>query len=107
MTVRTILFAAAISLSTAAMSADAPSLSVGLLVTVIIQAVPSGASLQRDEPPAVLTDMPDIIDMSYASPDTWHALPPQFDNYEKPPLPALEPNEADLTSSRTRLADLN
>ena len=82
-------------------------LSVGLLSTALIQPVPSGASSQRDEPPAVATDMPDIIDMSYASPDTWHALPPQFHIHEKPPLPALEPNEVDLPSSRTNLAFLN
>ena len=82
-------------------------LSIGLLGTGLLQAVPSGASSQRDEPPAVVTDMPDIIDMSYASPDTWHALPSQFHIHEKPPLPALEPNEVDLPSSRTRLAVLN
>ena len=82
-------------------------LSVGLLGTALIQPVPPGASSQRDEPPAVVTDMPDIIDMSYASPDEWHALPPQFHIHEKPPLPALEPNEVDLPSSRTKLAVLN
>lgn len=81
-------------------------LSVGL-GTALIQPVPSGASSQRDEPPAVVTDMPDIIDMSYASPDAWHALPPRFDIHEKPPLPALEPNEVDFPSSRTKLAVLN
>ena len=83
-------------------------LSVGLLGTALIQPVPPGASSQRDEPPAVVTeDMPDIIDMSYASPDAWHALPPQFHIHEKPPLPALEPNEVDLPLSRTKLAVLN
>jgi len=82
-------------------------LSTTLLGTALIQPVPSGASSQRDEPPAVVTDMPDIIDMSNASPDTWHALPPQFHIHEKPPLPALEPNEVDLPLSRTRLAVLN
>ncbi len=82
-------------------------LSVGLLGTALIQPVAPGASSQRDEPPAVVTDMPDIIDMSYASPDAWHALPPQFHIHEKPPLPALEPNEVDLPSPRTRLAVLN
>jgi hypothetical protein len=82
-------------------------LSVGLLGTALIQPVPPGASSQRDEPPAVFTDMPDIIDMSYASPDTWHALPPQFHIHEKPPLPALEPNEVDLPTSRITLAVLN
>ena len=83
-------------------------LSVGLLGTVLIQPVPSGASSQRDESPAVLTDMPDSIDTSYASPDAWHALPPLMHIHEKPPLPALEPpHEVDLPSSRTKLAVLN
>lgn len=79
-------------------------LSVGLLGTALIQPIPSGAGGQRDEPPAVVTDMPDIIDMSYASPDAWHALPPPIPFHEKPPLPALEPNEVELPSSRTKLA---
>ena len=82
-------------------------LSVGLLGTALIQPVAPGASSQRDEPPAVVTDMPDIIDMSYASPDGWHALPPQFHIQEKTPLPALEPNEVDLPLSHTKLAALN
>jgi hypothetical protein len=81
-------------------------LSVGLLGTALIQPVPSGAGEQRDELPAVVTDMPDVIDMSYASPDAWHALPPAY-LLEKPPLPALEPNEVDLPSSLTKLAVLD
>jgi hypothetical protein len=82
-------------------------LSVGFLGTALIQPVPSAASSQRDEPPAVVTVMPDIIDMSYASPDAWHALPPQFHIQEKTPLPALEPNDVDLPFSHTKLAVLN
>jgi hypothetical protein len=46
-------------------------LSVVLLGIVLIQPVSSGAGERRDELPAVVTDMPDVIDMSYASPDTW------------------------------------
>ena len=30
---------------------------------------------------AAVTDMPDIIDMSYADPKTWHSLPPAAQVY--------------------------
>jgi hypothetical protein len=83
-------------------SGDEPPAMFRLLGTALLQPVPS-----RHEPPAVVTDMPDIIDMSYASPDAWHALPPPIRLHEKPPLPALEPNEVDFPSSRTKLAVLD
>jgi len=78
-------------------------LSVVLLGIALTQPVRSGAAEQRNELHAVVTDMPHAIDMSYASPDTWHALPTPTYLQEKPPLPALEPNEVDLALSLTRL----
>lgn len=77
-----------------------------LLGLVFVQPVSSGAGERRDELPAAVTDMPDVIDISYASPDTWHALPPSIYPHEKPPLPALDPNEVDLPSFPTQIAIL-
>jgi len=79
-------------------------LSAVFLGTVLFQPVPSGAGERGGELPAAVTDMPDVIDMSYASPDTWHALLPSIYLQEKPRLPAFEPNEVELPSSPTKLA---
>ncbi|MGH6735319.1 MAG: hypothetical protein ACRECX_04470 [Methyloceanibacter sp.] len=81
-------------------------LSAVFLGAALVQPVPSGAG-ERGELPAAVTDMPEAIDMSYASPDTWHALPPSTNLHEKSPLPALEPDEVDLPSSPTTLAVLD
>lgn len=81
-------------------------LSIVLLGAVLIQPVPSGA-FERGNLPAAVVDMPKVIDMSYASPDTWHALPPSIYVYEKTPVLLLEPNELDLPTSPTKLAVLH
>jgi len=84
-------------------------LSVLLLGALVIQPARSGASEQADEVHAAVVDIPDIIDMSHASPDTWQTLLPPNDLYDEPPISVRKPDEADLPTpprQPTNLADL-
>jgi hypothetical protein len=60
-----------------------------------VQSALSGASEQRDEVHAAVVDIPDVIDMSYGSPDTWQTLDPLKKSYANPPVPVPKPDEVD------------
>jgi len=63
-------------------------LSVGLVVFVAY-GVTVGYASERH---AVIVDTPEIITMTYASPDTWHTLPPpvQLNEQLAPTTPELD-----------------
>jgi hypothetical protein len=46
---------------------------------------PCVQSTEQDEVHAVVVDMPEVISLSYASPDTWDELPMSVPPYEQPP----------------------
>ena len=46
---------------------------------------PCVQSTEQDEEHAVVVDMPKVISLSHASPDTWDELPMSFPPYEQPP----------------------
>jgi len=46
---------------------------------------PCVQSTEQDEVHAVVVDMPKVISLSYASPDTWDELPMSVPPYEQPP----------------------
>jgi hypothetical protein len=46
---------------------------------------PCVQSTERDEVHAVVVDMPKIISLSHASPDTWGDLPMSVQPYDQPP----------------------
>jgi hypothetical protein len=46
---------------------------------------PCVQSTEQDEVHAVVVDMPKVISLSYASPDTWDELPMSDPPYEQPP----------------------
>ena len=46
---------------------------------------PCVQSREQDEVHAVVVDMPKVISLSYASPDTWDELPMSVPPYEQPP----------------------
>jgi hypothetical protein len=61
----------------------------------------TGASLAEhaDEIHAALVDMPCVIDMSHASPDTWDTLPSPVDPFEQLRAPAPPLDENDIPDS--------
>lgn len=63
-------------------------------------------ALELQQPSAVVTDLPEAVDLSYASPENWLALPPAINFDLKAPSPPLLPTEIDLPSSPTVLAAL-
>ena len=59
----------------------------------------ASASLAKqnvEEIHAALVDIPCVIDMSHASPDTWDNLPPPVDPFGQLPAPAPPPDENDM-----------
>jgi hypothetical protein len=48
---------------------------------------------------AARVDMPSLIDMSHASPDTWGTLPPSVDTFEQLRAPAPPLDEYDIPDS--------
>ena len=52
---------------------------------VMSKAAPCVQSTEQDEVHAVVVDMPKVISLSYASPDTWDELPMAISPYEQPP----------------------
>lgn len=77
---------------------------VGLLC-VLVQPEPSIAA--EPQRPAAVTDVPEKIDLSYALPDAWHALPPPISSDQKPPSPPPRvPDDVGLTLSSARVAAL-
>ena len=69
-------------------------LSVLLLGALVIQPALSGAFEQGDEVHAAIVDIPDVIDMSHASPETWQALPPPKEPYDEFPMFVPNPDVA-------------
>jgi hypothetical protein len=67
-------------------------LSVGL-VAFVAYGVTVGHASERH---AVIVDTPEIITMTYASPDTWHTLPPPVQLNEPLPPASLELDEIDV-----------
>ena len=67
-------------------------------------------SKQRvEEVHAAVVDTPKVADLSHASPDTWHTLPPSVEVYDRHPPTVPAPNEVeapDGTSAATYLAAL-
>ena len=60
----------------------------------------AGASLPEHEGiHAARVDMPSVIDMSRASPDTWGTLPPPVDLFERLRAPAPPLDEYDIPAS--------
>lgn len=53
-------------------------------------------ALELQQPPAVVTDVPEAVDLSYALPENWLALPPAIDFDLRAPSPPLLPTEVDL-----------
>ena len=54
---------------------------------------------QGEELHAAITDMPDIVDMSYADPRTWNSLPPAAQVYDHSHSHTLAVEEAELLNS--------
>jgi hypothetical protein len=75
-----------------------------LACALLIQPTHLGASDLR-QLPAVVTDVPEVVDLSYASPENWLSLPPVDGNQRPPSLPLL-PAEVDFPVSLTELAEL-
>jgi hypothetical protein len=44
-----------------------------------------GLRCEQDEVHAVVVDMPQVISLAYASPETWGSLPMPVEPYEQPP----------------------
>jgi hypothetical protein len=45
---------------------------------------------ERDEVHSVVVDMPQVISLAYASPETWGSLPASVRPYEQPATPMLQ-----------------
>jgi hypothetical protein len=54
---------------------------------------------QGEELHAAITDMPDIVDMSYADPKTWNSLPPAAQVYDHSHSHTLASEEAEFLNS--------
>lgn len=76
-----------------------------LFCLLILLPRPLGA-LELQQPPALVTDVPEAVDLSYALPENWLSLPPAINFDLKAPSPPLLPIEIYLPSSPTVLAAL-
>ncbi len=56
-----------------------------VMSSVTLLSPPYVQSTEQDEVHAVVVDMPEVISLSYASPDTWDELPMSVPPYEQPP----------------------
>jgi hypothetical protein len=54
---------------------------------------------QGEELHAAVTDMPDVVDMSYADPKTWNSLPPAAEVYDHSHSHTLASEEAEFLNS--------
>jgi hypothetical protein len=61
---------------------------ISVLLGAVIQPTLAGELQQPENVHSVVVDIPDLIDMTYASPETWHNLPPKVELYEQ--LPRIE-----------------
>jgi hypothetical protein len=74
----------------------------------ILETDPS-QSQKAGEVHSAVVDLPKVADLSHASPDTWHTLPPPVEVYEQHPSngPArYEAQPPDISSAATYLATL-
>ena len=55
---------------------------------------------QGEELHAAITDMPDIVDMSYADPSTWNSLPPAAQVYDHF-IPTRRPSKKQSSSTQS------
>jgi hypothetical protein len=53
---------------------------------------------------AAVTDVPEIVDMSYADPKTWHNLPPAAQVGDQSPAPIQGPEELQFPTQQPSLA---
>jgi hypothetical protein len=79
---------------------------LSLGAALLVQPATSGASEQGEEVHAAVVDIPNVIDMSYASPDTWQTLEAPKKFYANPPLPVPKPDEVDLHTPTRQPTDL-
>lgn len=70
----------------------------------LLFATPSNA-VEREHLTAATTDVPALVDLSYAVPATWFALPPIVDFEFKQPSPPF-PSERDYPVLTIRLASV-
>ena len=75
--------------------------SAGAICALLLPTTYLGA-VELKQPAAVVTDMPEAVDLSYALPETWFALPPIIDIDLKPPL--TPPTQFDSPSPPIKLA---
>ena len=75
----------------------------GLICVLMMPTTYVGAG-ELKQRAAVVTDMPEAVDLSYASPESWFALPPIIDVGLKPPSPPLLPTELDIPLPSIQLA---
>jgi hypothetical protein len=68
--------------------------SVGLVAFVAY-----GVTVGHAFEPAVIVDTPEIVTMTYASPDTWHTLPPPVQLNEQPPATTPEFEQINVPNS--------
>jgi hypothetical protein len=56
---------------------------ISVLLGAVIQPALAGELQQSENVHSVVVDIPHVVDMTYASPDTWHNLPPKVELYEQ------------------------
>ena len=73
-----------------------------------LQSIETGAlQSEQDEVHSVVVDMPQVISLAYASPETWGSLPRSVRQYEEPPatpMLQLAPYEQPPATPLLRLA---
>jgi hypothetical protein len=83
--------------------ADLESAMMRVLISVLLGAVIQPAlacELQQAKGVhSVVVDIPHVVDMTYASPDTWHNLPPKVELYEQLPVTIPGSNRGQLPTS--------
>jgi hypothetical protein len=82
--------------------ADLESAMMRVLISVLLGAVIQPAlagGLQQPKGHSVVVDIPHVVDMTYASPDTWHNLLPKVELYEQLPVTIPGSNRGQLPTS--------
>jgi hypothetical protein len=72
---------------------------ISVLLGAVIQPALAGELQQPENVHSVVVDIPDLIDMTYAPPDTWHNLPPKVELYEQLPVTVPGLNRGQLPTS--------
>jgi hypothetical protein len=83
--------------------ADLESAMMRVLISVLLGAVIQPALACELQQPkgvhSVVVDIPHLIDITYASPDTWHNVLPKVELYEQLPVTILGSNRGQLPTS--------